>query len=103
VKGYSDPDDCIGGEQLAAVSIVLPAYPKSAFRNGRQGWTIIRLDVDSRGATKNVRVERSVPSGTFDNASLKAVEAWQFRPPKTPLSDCRILLRYRSGDVSLGS
>jgi len=103
VKGYSDPDDCIGGEELAAVRIDMPSYPKSAFRNGRQGWTIIRLDVNGSGAAENVRIERSVPSGTFDNASLKAVESWQFRPPKNPLSDCRILLRYRSGEVSLGS
>lgn len=103
VKGYSDPDDCIGGEALAAVKFDMPAYPKSAFRNGRQGWTIMRLDVGPDGATENVRVERSVPSGTFDNASLKAVRDWQFRPPKAPLSNCRVLLRYRAGEASLGS
>ena len=102
VKGYSDPDDCIGGEALAAVKFDMPIYPKSAFRNGRQGWTMMRLDVAQDGATENVRVERSVPSGTFDRASLKAVEAWQFRPPEQPLSDCRVLLRYRAGEVSLG-
>lgn len=102
VKGYSDPDDCIGGEALAAVKFDMPDYPKSAFRNGRQGWTIIRLDVAATGTTENVRVERSVPSGTFDKASLKAVEEWQFRPPAAPLSDCRVLLRYRAGQASLG-
>lgn len=102
VKGYSDPDDCIGGEALAAVNFEMPDYPKSAFRNGRQGWTIMRLDVGADGGTKNVRVERSIPSGTFDKASLKAVEEWQFRPPETPLSNCRVLLRYRAGEASLG-
>ncbi len=102
VKGYSDPDDCIGGEALAAVKFDMPDYPKSAFRNGRQGWTIIRLDVAADGETRNVRVERSVPSGTFDKASIEAVEAWQFRPPAASLSDCRILLRYRAGQASLG-
>jgi len=102
VKGYSDPDDCIGGESLAALKFDLPSYPKSAFRNGRQGWTIMRLDVLETGATANVRVERSLPSGTFDQASVKAVKAWQFRPPKTSLSDCRVLLRYRAGQTSLG-
>ena len=29
VKGYSDPDDCIGGEDLAAVKFEMPSYPKS--------------------------------------------------------------------------
>jgi len=102
VKGYSDPDDCIGGEDLAALKFDMPSYPKKAFRNGLQGWTIIRLDVASDGATENVRIERSVPSGTFDKASVSAVTAWQFRPPETPLSNCRVLLRYQSGQASIG-
>jgi len=103
VKGYSDPDDCIGGEKLAALKFDLPDYPTGAFRNGQQGWTIIRLDVAANGLTENVRVERSVPRGIFDKASRKAVEAWEFRPPTAPLSDCRILLRYRAGQASLGT
>ncbi len=102
VKGYSNPDDCIGGEKLAAIDFDLPTYPKSAFRNGQQGWSIIRLDVDADGHTQNVKIERSVPSGMFDTASRKAVDAWRFRPPQTPLSDCRVLLRYRAGQASLG-
>lgn len=102
VKGYSDPDDCIGGEALAAVKFDMPSYPNGAFRSGQQGWTIIRLDVTKTGVTENIRVERAVPSGVFDKASLKAVEAWQFRPPAAALSNCRVLLRYRAGDVSLG-
>jgi len=102
VKGYSDPDDCIGGEALAAIKFDMPAYPKSAFRNGQQGWTIMRLDVAADGSTKSVRVERSLPSGTFDKASIRAVDVWQFRPPPTPLSNCRVLLRYRAGEASLG-
>ncbi len=102
VKGYSDVDDCIGGEQLAALDFDLPAYPKGSFRSGQQGWTIVRLDVDADGHTQKVRIERSVPQGAFDSASRKAVEAWRFRPPKAPLSDCRVLLRYRAGETSLG-
>jgi TonB family protein len=102
VKGYSDPDDCIGGEQLAALDFDMPSYPKGAFRSGQQGWTIVRLDVSDDGATENVRIERSVPSGLFDSMSRKAVENWRFRPPTAPLQDCRVLLRYRAGAVSLG-
>ena len=102
VKGYSNPDDCIGGEALAAVKFDMPSYPKAAFRNGLQGWTIVRLDVAANGATENIRIERSVPGGPFDKASISAVKAWQFRPPKAPLSDCRILLKYQSGEASLG-
>lgn len=102
VKGYSSPDDCIGGEALAAVKFDMPSYPRSAFRQGRQGWTIMRLDVSEDGSTENIRVERAVPRGLFDRASLSAVENWQFQPPKAALSNCRILLRYRAGEASLG-
>lgn len=102
VKGYSDPDDCIGGEALAAVTFEMPSYPKRAFRTGQQGWTIMRLDVAEDGMTENIRVERAVPSGVFDQTSLKAVDAWQFRPPRAALKNCRVLLRYRAGQASLG-
>ena len=103
VKGYSAPDDCLGGEKLAAVKFDLPAYPKGAFRSGQQGWTIVRLDVSADGSTENVRIERSVPRGQFDSTSRKAVDAWKFRPPAEALLNCRVLLRYKTGETSLGS
>lgn len=103
VKGYSDPDDCLGGEKLAAREFVMPDYPSRPYRTGRQGWTIMRLDVDAMGQTQNVAVEKSVPDGMFDRASEKAVENWTFDPPVGgPLENCRVLLRYRAGSVTLG-
>lgn len=103
VKGYSDPDDCLGGEDLAAIKFDLPTYPKRAFQTGRQGWTIIRLDVDAEGLTENIRIERALPEGPFEKSSRKAVENWRFRPPQQPLLNCRVLLRYQAGKVTLGS
>jgi len=107
VKGYSNPDDCLGGEQLAARDFALPDYPKRAFRDGRQGWVILQLDVDATGQTRNVDVTRAVPEdgflGGFEGAAVKAVEAWRFEPPAAPLTSCRVLLRFRMGSVSLGS
>lgn len=103
VKGYSNPDDCLGGEKLAALDFAMPDYPSRSYRTGRQGWTIMRLDVDAAGQTQNVEVERSVPDGMFDKESQKAVEAWTFDPPADgPLQNCRVLLRYRAGSVTLG-
>ncbi len=102
VKGYTDPHDCIGGEKLAARKFALPDYPKKAFKSGRQGWVLLRLDVDASGQTQNVRVERSLPGGLFDKNARHAAQDWQFRPPAAPLKDCRVLLRYKLGGVSLG-
>ena len=103
VKGYSNSEDCLGGEDLAALEFDLPDYPKRAFQRGLQGWTIVRLDVNAVGETENVYIERSVPEGPFDKSSRRAVEAWRFRPPEAPLKDCRILLRYQAGAVNIGS
>ena len=103
VKGYSNPDDCLGGEKLAARNFELPPYPRRAFNSGRQGWVIMRLDVSALGETENVDVERSLPDGLFESASRQAVKSWTFRPPEGGvLKNCRVLLRYRFGEVSLG-
>ena len=107
VKGYSDPQECLDGEKLAARQFALPDYPKKAFRTGRQGWVILKLDVDGQGLTRNVDIERAVPEGGlwggFEDASLRAARAWRFDPPGAPLTECRVLIRYRMGSVSLGS
>jgi len=104
VRGYSDPNDCLGGEKLAAKNFFLPDYPRRSFNSGRQGWVIVRLDVNAAGETENVDVERSVPGGPFDGAAVGAVKDWQFEPPEDgPLQDCRVLIRFKLGGVSLGS
>ncbi len=104
VKGYSDPNDCLGGEKLAAKKFFLPEYPRRSYNTGRQGWVIVRLDVLADGNTDNVDVERSVPGGLFDRAAVGAVRDWQFEPPEGgPLQDCRVLIRFKLGGVSLGS
>ena len=102
VKGYANPDDCIGGEKLAAKDFALPEYPRRAFRTGRQGWVILRLDVDANGLTQNVKIERALPEGLFESTSKKAARKWVFQPPAAPLEQCRVLLRYQLGAVSLG-
>lgn len=104
VKGYSNPNDCLGGEKLAAIDFDLPDYPKSMFRKGHQGWVIVRLDVDANGETSNVDSERAVPRrGGFEGAAIKAVRKWRFEPPiDGALRNCRVLMRFRLGGVSLG-
>ena len=103
VKGYADPDDCLGGEELAARAFALPEYPARPYRSGRQGWVILRLDVDANGQTQNVSTERSLPEGMFAGSAKKAARKWLFEPPKNgPMLNCRVLVRYRLGVVTVG-
>ena len=63
----------------------------------------MKLDVNASGLTENVEVERSVPDGLFESASREAVKNWTFQPPKGGvLRNCRVLLRFRAGEVTLG-
>lgn len=103
VKGYAQKDDCIGGEALAARTFELPKYPARAFRTGRQGWVILRLDINAAGETENVDIERALPDRLFGGNARKAAQGWVFHPPKDgPMTACRVLLRYRLGEVTLG-
>ncbi len=103
IKGYSNPDDCLGGEKLAARKFFLPDYPRRAYNTGRQGWVILRLDVEANGETENVSIERSVPGGSFDSAAKSAAREWQFEPPADgPMRNCRVLMRFKLGAVSIG-
>lgn len=103
VKGYAGPDDCIGGESLAAITLDLPEYPSRAFRTGRQGWVILRLDVGADGSVVEAEAQRALPVGLFETSAESAALEWRFQPPANGgLSDCRVLIRYRLGEVSLG-
>ncbi len=103
VKGYANPIDCIGGENLAVSKFVLPVYPRRAFKSGRQGWVLVKLDVNMYGETKNVVIERSLPDGLFEASTNKAIKQWIFDPPPSgEMKNCRILIKFRAGEVSLG-
>jgi len=83
VKGYANPEDCLGGEALAARNIPLPDYPKSALKRGNQGWVIVKLDVEADGSVANVRTERSVPENIFEKHTIRTLKTWSFAPPKS--------------------
>ena len=103
VKGYTDLNDCIGGETLAVSKFVLPIYPRRAFRSGRQGWVLVKLNVNEYGETKDIIIERSLPDGLFDMPANKAIKQWKFDPPENgKMKNCRVLVRFRAGEVSLG-
>ena len=102
VKGRASEDDCIGGEELAARNIPLPDYPKKALRRGNQGWVIVKLDVAPDGSVENVESDKSIPENVFERHTLKTLKTWKFAPPRQDgLQNCRVLIRYRLGVVSL--
>jgi protein TonB len=57
-----------------------PQYPYLAKRDNIEGRVMLKFVVDTDGLAKEPKVEESVPEGIFDEAALKALERYRFRP-----------------------
>jgi TonB family protein len=66
--------DLSGGYQ------VMPTYPISARREGREGTVLLKVQVLETGAIGKIGVERSSGSSDLDEAALNAVRRWRFEP-----------------------
>ncbi len=78
VAASVDPATLAGS--LKAVRTVPPEYPQSALQRGISGSVLLSYTVDVNGATKNIQVVQSIPSGVFDHAALGAVKHWRYAP-----------------------
>jgi protein TonB len=57
-----------------------PAYPGRAKREGWQGTTLLRVQVQANGRPGAVKVQRSSGRDVLDEAALDAVKKWTFVP-----------------------
>ena len=70
-SGYRPPQ-LIGGDDLV--------YPPEALRQGIEGQVVVRYDVTAKGNVTNAAVVGAAPPGVFEEAALRAVRSWRFRP-----------------------
>jgi protein TonB len=64
-------------EVLAAGGVV---YPPTALAQHIEGYAVVGYDVTVDGTVTNAEVIESMPQGVFDEAALKAVRGWRFKP-----------------------
>jgi len=57
-----------------------PQYPYKAARRGIEGWVRVSFRVTETGTVEDVQVLESEPAGVFDQAAVKAVYRWRFKP-----------------------
>jgi periplasmic protein TonB len=93
----ADPKDILAVQQLVAtkagsadpatlaanlkqVKSVPPEYPQSALSRGVSGSVLVSFTVDASGATRDVQVLQSTPTGVFDRAAVSAVKRWRYVP-----------------------
>lgn len=57
-----------------------PRYPRTRAARNTRGWVEVSFDIDAEGETSNISLIDSTPPEVFDEAALKAVEKWRFKP-----------------------
>ena len=64
-----------------------PQYPERARKRGQEGTVSVRCQVDANGHVTNVSLARSSGFRLLDEAALKAVGKWKFKPGRKDGAD----------------
>ena len=59
-----------------------PVYPRIAKKSGWEGTVLVRVTVETNGRASKVIVSRSSGRKVLDDAAVKAVRRWSFRPAR---------------------
>lgn len=65
---------------FVALSRLPPRYPYRAQRLGIEGWVRVSFLITEQGEVRDVVVLDADPKDTFDQAALRAVAKWRFKP-----------------------
>lgn len=57
-----------------------PRYPSTARRRNQEGTVLVEVRLDRHGAQRDVQVLRSSGVSSLDQAAVKAVSGWRFKP-----------------------
>lgn len=66
--------------RLSPLVRVEPHYPSKAMRRGIEGWIKVVFTVNNAGRVANVQVLAAQPPRIFDQAAIRAVRQWRFKP-----------------------
>jgi len=57
-----------------------PSYPRSALRQGIEGYVVVEFDVSPNGEVLDPFVVETDQPGLFERAALRSVRRWAFEP-----------------------
>ncbi len=66
--------------QMTPFIRIPPQYPQTALSRGIEGYVDVIFDVTELGTTDNIRIIAYEPSSVFNNAVLKAIKNWKYKP-----------------------
>jgi TonB family protein len=70
----------IPASQLSVLKTVQPIYPMRAVNGKIEGWVDVEFTVAETGKVKDVSVRGSSIPGVFEEAAIKAVSQWRYKP-----------------------
>ena len=70
----------IPANQLTPLKTVQPVYPAKARDHQQEGWVDVEFTVSETGKVQDVAIRAASSPGVFDDAALKAVNQWRYRP-----------------------
>jgi TonB family protein len=76
----SSPNDVIDAGQLVLVKSVQPDYPLKAREGSIEGWVELEFTVAESGRVTDPAVHAANPRGVFDQAAIKALLQWRYKP-----------------------
>lgn len=79
------------------VKSVTPDYPTRAQRKHQEGYVDLHFTSSTTGDVKDVVVAAAEPAGVFDEAAIRALKRWKFKPREVDgqAIDQRLALRMR--------
>ena len=83
---------------IVLVERVEPKFPPQAIREGISAGTVtVKFTVESDGSVSNASVTAATPRrGVFDDAALRAVLKWKFKPLPQP-RDTQVIVAFSQG------
>jgi len=70
----------VPASQLTLLKSVQPTYPMKAVNGKIEGWVDVEFTVAQTGKVQDVSVRASSNPGVFEDAAVKAVSQWRYRP-----------------------
>ncbi|MCZ6829578.1 MAG: energy transducer TonB [Gammaproteobacteria bacterium] len=70
-----------GGVGIVVIFRVAPDYPLRAVTRGIEGFVDLVFDITPAGQTTNIRVIDAQPQGIFEEAAIRALKKWKYKPP----------------------
>jgi TonB family protein len=70
----------VSANALERTRTVQPVYPESARKRGIEGWVELAFTVTPSGTVEDVEVRNASPANVFDDAAVRAVRGWRFKP-----------------------